>query len=210
MPQLLCWEEESPWTISPVFTAEENAHRYSQNQVEDNIDYSEGQFWLLWPKFCLQHEYVFHMSFTSTGKNIRQNSQKSWNRSKAAAAGHEQNLCTRTSARSGTPEADNGKSKDKIHAKDPALHCSLSMQVAHLNKGRIWSGRKQKLNDGTVASLHFGPPLSAQTQASEGDIATSAPLEQPHWWQKCMDWKANTGASWSAKVLQTKPCKMQG
>lgn len=102
------------------------------------------------------------------------------------------------------------KVKDKIHAKDPALHCSLSMQVAHLNKGRIWSGRKQKLNDGTVASLDFGPPLSAQTQASEGDTATSASLEQPHWWQRCMDWKANTGASWSAKVLQTKPCKMQG
>lgn len=83
-------------------------------------------------------------------------------------------------------------------------------RLLYLNKGRIWSGRKQKLNDGTVASLHFGPPLSAQTQASEGDIATSAPLEQPHWWQKCMDWKANTGASWSAKVLQTEPCKMQG
>lgn len=29
------------------------------------------------------------------------------------------------------------KGKEKIHARDPALCHSLSVQVAHLNKGRI-------------------------------------------------------------------------
>lgn len=187
---------ECPWTISPVFTAKENVHRYSQNQVEDTMDYSERQLWLLWPKFCLQYEYVFQVQVQGILLDRPPKSHGIGARlllamSKASAPEHLPGLALLRQVMV--------KAKDKIH---PALSHSLSMQVAHLNKGRVWSVRKQKLNMGLQLQLHFRPPLPAQARAREGDDATSASLKQPHWWQRCMDLKANTGASPEKCFLQ--------
>lgn len=173
--------------------------------MESNIDYSERQFWLLRPKFFLQHECVFQVQgriLDRPPKSHGIGARLLLAMSKASAPEHLPGLALLRQIAI--------KRKDKIQARDPALCNSPSMQVAHFNKDRIWSGRKQKLNDGTVVPLHFRPPLSTQTQASGGDTAMSASLGQPHWWQRCMDLKASTGASWSAEVLQTKPCKIQG
>lgn len=140
---------ESPWTISRAFTAEENVHKYSQNRVEDNIDYSERQFWLLWPKFCLQHEYVFQVEGRILDRPPKSHgiaARLLLATSKSSAPEHLPSLALLRQIMV--------KVKDKIHARHPALCCSLSMQAAHSNKGRIWSGRKQKLSDGTVAPLH--------------------------------------------------------